>query len=136
MHKLGITATAAAIALVFSAGAMAAQSMSKGEYKTRKDRIAAEYKSARANCDSRSGNAKDVCMAEARGKERVEKAELGVDHKPSPTTHYYLSVAKANADYAIAREKCDDRTGNDKKVCLKEAKAGQTRAKADAKRGK
>ena len=31
------------------------------------------------------------------------------------------------------RERCDDRTGNDKDVCIKVAKAALVRAKADAK---
>lgn len=110
--------------------------MSKAEYKARKDRIAGEYKTARANCDALSDNAKDMCRAEARSKERLERAELEVDYKPGPKTRYYLTIAKANADYAVAREKCDDQAGNDKKVCLQQARAERSRARADAKRGR
>ena len=55
MNKLNITAIAAAITLVFSAGAMA-QTMSKDHIKSGKDGIAAEYKSAKAACGSLSGN--------------------------------------------------------------------------------
>ena len=44
-----------------------------------------------------------------------------------------MSVAKAQAAYSVAKEKCDDKADNDKKVCVKEAKAAETRAKADAK---
>ena len=44
--------------------------------KTEKDRIAAEYKSAKAKCDGLKGNAKDICMAEAKGANKVAKAEL------------------------------------------------------------
>ena len=133
MNKLNITAIAAAIALAFSAGAMAAQGMSKDEYKAGKDKIAAEYKSAKAGCGSLSANAKDVCMAEAKGKEKVAKAELEARNKPSNTTRSAVGIAKAEADYAVAKEKCDDKAGNDKTVCVKEAKAAETRAKADAK---
>lgn len=32
----------------------------------------------------------------------------------------------------MANEKCDEKTGNDKDICVKEAKAGETRVKADA----
>jgi osmotically-inducible protein OsmY len=133
MTKLNITAIAAGIALAFSAGALAAQTMSKDEYKAGKDKIAAEYKSAKAGCDSLSANAKDVCMAEAKGKEKVAKAELEARNKPGDKTRYAVSIAKAEADYAVAKEKCDDKTGNDKKACVKDAKAAETRAKADAK---
>ena len=43
-----------------------------------------------------------------------------------------MSVAKAQADYAIAKEKCDDKAGNDRVACVKEARTAQARAKADA----
>lgn len=136
MRKLDVAAIAAAIALVLSVAAVAAPSMPKAEYKARKDRISAEYKSARASCNLLSGNAKNVCMAEATGTEKVAKAELEVDHKPGPKTRYYLTVARANADYAVARAKCNDKAGNDRKVCLQKAKAEQSYAKAEAKRGR
>ncbi len=133
MSRLNISAIAAAIALAFSAGALAAQGMSTDEYKAGKAKIEAKYKSAKAACDSLSANAKDVCMAEARGVQKVAKAELEVSNKPSATTRNAVSVAKADADYAVAKEKCDDKAGNDKDACVKEAKAAQARAKADAK---
>jgi predicted house-cleaning noncanonical NTP pyrophosphatase (MazG superfamily) len=43
---------------------------------------------------------------------------------------------KAKSAYAVAKEKCDDKAGNDKAVCVKEAKAVETKALADAKMGK
>jgi hypothetical protein len=136
MRKLDIAASAAAIAFLFNAGVVAAQIMSKSDYKSRRDGIAADYRSARANCGALSGNAKDVCMAEAKGKDGVARAELELEYKPSPKTHYYLSIARANADYAVAKEKCDDRAGNDRKVCLENAKAERSRARAEAMRGR
>jgi len=131
MNKLNMTAIAAAVGLVFSAGAMA-QSMSKDAYKDAEDRIAAEYTSAKAKCDSLSGNAKDICIAEAKGTEKVAKAELEARHEPTAKNRYNARIAKAEADYAVASEKCDDKAGNDKDICVKEAKAVETRMKADA----
>ena len=32
-----------------------------------------QYDAAKRACDSRSGNAKDICMAEAKGKQKVAK---------------------------------------------------------------
>jgi osmotically-inducible protein OsmY len=132
MNRSIVHALAVAISLVFSAGATA-QSMSKAEYKSAKDNIAADYKSAAATCASMSGNAKDTCRAKAKGKENVAKAELEARFAPSNKNRYALSIAKAKADYSVAKEKCDDKSGNDKTVCLKEAKAAETRAMADAK---
>ena len=47
-----------------------------------------------------------------------------------------MLVAKAESAYAVAREKCDDQAGNAKDVCVKEAKAVEVKALADAKLGK
>ena len=131
MNKLCTIAIVAA-GLAFGGSALA-QSMSKDEYKAGKERIAADYKAAKAGCDSLAGNAKDICMAQAKGREKVAKAELEAAYKPTDKHRYDAGVARAEADYAVAKERCDDKAGNDKKVCLKEAKAAETRAKADAK---
>lgn len=120
-----------AIGLAFSAGAMA-QSMTDSSYRSAKDRIEAEYKSEKAKCDALSDNAKDICVADAKGKEKVGKAELTARYRNTPKNHYDVHEAKAEATYEVAKEKCDDLNGNDKDVCMKEAKAAQTRAKADA----
>lgn len=131
MNKLNINVIALAVSLAFSAGAMA-QSMSKNDYKVGKDKIAAEYKSAKAGCASLSGNPKDICVTEAKGKEKIAKSELEASYKPTRKTHYQVRVAKAEADYAVAKERCNELTGNAKDVCVKEAKAAEIAAKADA----
>lgn len=133
MNQSNFNVIAAAIALFFSTGAIAAPAMSKDEFKAAKNSIAAEYKKAKDACNAKTANAKDVCVAEAKGTERVAKAELEARNKPGDKTRYNVSIAKAQADYAVAREKCDDKTGNDKAVCVKDAKAAEARAKADAK---
>jgi osmotically-inducible protein OsmY len=132
MHSIFIPVAAAAITVAFSAGALAAQGMSKDEYKAGKDKIAAEYKSAMAGCRPLAANAKDVCIAEAKGRQKVAQAELEASNRPSDRTRYAVSIAKAEADYSVARQKCDDKAGGDKKACLKEARAAQARAKAEA----
>ena len=72
-------------------------------------------------------------MAEAKGKEKVAKVELKTRYKPSRKSDYEISVAKAEADYAVAKEKCDDRAGKIKNACVKDAKAALAQAKSDAK---
>jgi hypothetical protein len=132
MSQFTTTAIAAAIVLTFSVGAMA-QTMSKNDYKTSMDSIATEYKSDKTICESLAGNANDICMAEAKGKEKVAKADLEARNKNTNQARFEALVAKAEADYSVAKEKCDDQAGNAKDVCMKEAKAAETAAKADAK---
>jgi osmotically-inducible protein OsmY len=134
MNTLTISTTrtlAVAIALAFSAGA-AAQAMSKTDHKTARDGIAADYKSAIAACASQSGNAKDICKAEAKGKRNVARAELEARVSPSDKNQRAVTVAKAKADYAVAREKCDDKRGDEKKLCISAAKSAEPRTMGDA----
>jgi hypothetical protein len=131
--KLQILSIAAAVALAF--GTAQAQTSSKHEMKSaEKERIEADYKADKAKCDSMQGNAKDVCMKEAKGKENVAKAELNAKNNPSASNQRKVDQAKAKADYEVAKEKCDDQKGNEKSACQKEAKAAYDRAKADIKK--
>lgn len=65
-----LLATAIAASLFVISGAHA---MSRDEYKAEKERIEANYKASKAKCDALSGNAKDVCMKEAKGAETSPK---------------------------------------------------------------
>lgn len=132
MENFNVKVLAFTIALAFSAGAVA-QNVNETEYKAGKDRISAEYKMAKASCAALAGNAKDVCGAEATGKDNVALADLEATYKPTEKNRYKVRVAKAEADYGVAMQKCDDLSGTPKDVCVKEAKAAQISAKADAK---
>jgi hypothetical protein len=46
---------------------------------------------------------------------------------------YKATTKQADIDYKVAKAKCDEQKGNDKDVCLKEAKAAHTTAVANAK---
>jgi len=94
------------------------------------ERIEAEYKADKAKCDTMSGNAKDVCVKEAKGKEKVAKAELDARADPSERNQRKVEEAKAEAKYEVAKERCDDMKGKEKSACEKEAKADHERAKA------
>jgi hypothetical protein len=131
MSTLNIRMAALAIGLAFSAGAMA-EAMTKTDYKAGKTSISAGYKTDKASCASLTGNAKDICVAEARGKQKVARAELEASYKPTPRNRYKALVAKADADFLVAREKCDDLAGDPKGACVLEAKVVQTAAMSDA----
>lgn len=130
MNRINLTALATALMLAVSGGAFA---MTKAEYKASKDEASAKYKSEKAACKSMSGNAKDICMEEAKGREKVAKADAEAVFEPTDRHRYDARLTKAKAVYNVAKEKCDDQTGNAKDVCRKEAKAAFVSAKADAK---
>lgn len=124
------------LAAVLALPVAQAANMGKAEYKASKDSISATYKADKKACDALSGNAKDVCVEEAKGKEKVAKAELEYSYTGKASDQNKLLKTQAEATYAVAKEKCDDKAGNDKDVCVKEAKAVETSALANAKLGK
>ena len=104
-----------------------AATMAKADYKIDKDRISTAYKVDKAVCGALKDNAKDICVEEAKAKEKVGKAELEFN---------YTGKANDGNKVLVAKEKCDDLAGNTKDVCVKEAKAVEIKALADAKMGK
>ncbi len=98
-----------------------------------KDRIDAAYKADRERCNGLSGNAKDICQAEVKGKQKIALADLEARSKNTVKARQDAILVRANVQYEIAKEKCDDLAGNKKDVCVQEAKAVQTKARAEAK---
>lgn len=134
MNNLNIGAMVVAIGFVFGSNALA-QNISHDEYKLQDDKIDAAFKSDKEACLTLTGNAKDICMEKAKARKNVAQAELEAAYKPSAKSQHEVTVAKAEGDYNIAIEVCDDKSGNDKDACVKEAKAVKARALADTKAG-
>ena len=107
--------------------------MTKDNYTMAKTDAAAQYKIDKDACSSLSGNAKDICVAEAKGKDNVAKAEAEAAYANTPKARENARIAHAQANYDVAIEKCDDLAGNRKDVCVKEAKAELVKGKANAK---
>jgi hypothetical protein len=106
--------------------------ISKANYSQAVKDADAQYKIDKDACASLSGNAKDICVAEAKGKDNVAKAEAEAAYKHTPKARENARIAHAQATYNVAIEKCDDLAGNPKDVCVKEAKAALVKAKANA----
>ena len=122
----------AAVGLCVAGGA-GAQAANKDARDTAIKNAEAQYKTDKAACDGMSGNAKDICSEDAKGKEKVAKAEAEAAFQNTPKAREEARVARADATFSVAKEKCDDVTGNAKDVCVKEAQAAHVKAKADAK---
>ena len=75
--------------------------------------------------DNNAGMSKDAYKA---AKDKIE-----AQYKPSPKADEKVKDAKADADYDVAKEKCEDQKGNAASACKKEAKAAHDSAKAQAK---
>jgi len=110
-----------------------ASAMTSDEYKVAKEKVEADYKVAMAQCKTMKDNAKDICEEEAKGKQNVSKAELEQQYKPSDSHARAVEEEKVKAQYAVAKERCDDQTGDAKSACQKQASADEAKGKADIK---
>lgn len=136
MKKILVNLFLSAVTLGFATVAPAATDDAKAAYKAAKDSATETYKAARVKCDALSGNPKNVCIEEAKAAEKRSKAEAEAQYKNTPKAHMKARIAAADADYSVAKEKCNAQSGNAKDVCIKEAKAVHTKAVVDAKSSK
>ena len=125
-----------AVATLLALPLAQAATMAKADYKADKTRISADYKADKAVCAPLAANAKDICIEEAKGKEKVARAELEYRYTGKSTDQNKILVARAKSTYAVSREKCDDLASNAKDQCVQQAKTTETKALADAKLGK
>jgi len=82
----------------------------------------ADYDVAKVKCKAQSGNPKDVCMKEA----KAAHTKAVVDAKSSEKIGEVKSDAKeekSDADYNVAIEKCDSKSGPAKDACVATAKS-------------
>ena len=133
MNLSNLTIGLLAAAGLTMSGAALAQPMTKDARDQAYKAAEAQYKTERDACNAHSGNAKDVCVEEAKGREKVAKAEADASYQNTPKARESARQARADAAYEVAKEKCDDLAGNPKDVCTKEAKAAHTKGLADAK---
>lgn len=119
-----------------SAGALAGDLMSKDAYKAEKERIKALNKMDNERCKGLSGNARDICRAEASGREKIALADLDARNENTPKAREDAMIARADAIYSIDIQKCDDLAGQKKDLCRQEAKSMRDKVRADAKAGR
>lgn len=116
--------------------AATAAGMSPATYGTARDQLQASYKVERESCGKMAGNAKDICVETAKGREKVAMAHLQHQRSGDSKDMAKLGEARYDARYGLAKEVCDDQAGNPKDVCLAKAKADHDKAKADLKLNK
>lgn len=133
LHRMLVALFAAAGVGLAGTALAAGAPITKEQFDQEKAHIKATYESAIDACKPMSGNAKDICKVTAKGNRDMALADNEAAYKNTAKARYDARVAHAEATYSLAKEKCDDLSGNSKDVCVKEAKAGEVRAKADAK---
>jgi len=104
----------------------------KTAYERSRDMAATQYKTARIRCDSLSGNPHDVCEAEAKAERVRTEEEAGAAYKNTLKAYTQARMRIADANHARDKARCGALAGNDRDVCIKQAKATLVAAQADA----
>jgi hypothetical protein len=124
----------AALLAVSTAQAQTTAKMDREAAKAEHDRIEETARADKKACDALKDNAKDVCQAEAKAKEKVAKAELKWKQSGSDRDRVNFEEMKAEGQYEVAKEKCEDLQGDAQSSCKKDAKAVEKTAKDSAKK--
>lgn len=122
----------AALALASLCAAATVSAMSDEEIRAETDRIAAQYSVAMAHCQTLQGNDKDICTEDAKGSQRVAQAERDAKLQGDADHTYQVRVARAEADYRVAKERCNEMRGDAIGICKKDAEAAYRKAQQDA----
>lgn len=136
MKTLLATLLATAAGASFAAAPTAALNHDPATYRNVTQKAATEYKAAVAKCDARSGNEKDVCMAEAKAARARTESQAIAKYNNSEKGRASARSKVAEAEYDVAKAKCDAKSGAEKDSCMDNAKSVRTAALADAKAGR
>ena len=121
-----LTRIAAATLLACTLSPAWAAPMAPADLRAAKEHIEDTYKADKAACKSVSGNARDICQAQAKGKEQVALADIEYGQTGKPTDAVKVGLARADGEFAVAKERCDDLAGQPKSLCRTQAGAAHT----------
>lgn len=116
--KKSMTAVLGAALIGISFGALA----DDPAYKAAKSQADAVYEKEVERCDTMSGNDKDVCVKAAKAKLTSAEADAKAQHKASDARKD-ANEDKLEAEYKLAKERCDNFSGSEKDACQERAKA-------------
>ena len=138
MNRLYICALALASGGAFCGGAVAqvslvdrntivhvvprTQFISPYQYKAAKDRIAAEFESAKAGCEDLLRYAREACIAQAWASEQKATAALEARRKRTLEAYWKALMLGTESRYSLAVQKCRGLTPTVRNRCLDEVK--------------
>ena len=107
--------------------------MSPVDYSVAKKVIESDVHSAASKCRDLDGQQRDICKAEARADEIVRKADLEAQYRGTVAAGAEARLARAKAQYEVAKARCGDQRSADRVSCLRNARADKARALEAAK---
>ena len=116
--------------LALSAVAAEKTDQTKATLNATQARADADYDASRIRCRELSGNDRDICIQTAKGDRTKAKGDAKSKYQGTGEAKLEAREDVIDADFKVAKEKCDSLTGNAKDVCNAEAKAAHTKAEA------
>lgn len=129
-HNALYSAVLAAM-MAIGTGSIAHAAMSEAQYDAAVKAADARLKVDKEKCSTLSGNAEDVCKAQAEAEHTRQAEHAKAEMKGTSKARLEAAGEVAEANYKVAKERCDDFSGDPKDICLKEAKATYEKQKAD-----
>ena len=127
---LALAASMALMGVTLNTTAAEKMGQTKAEYNAAKARADADYNASRLRCKDFSGNDRDVCMEQAKATLTKAKADAKANYEGTGEAKLEAREDIIEADYKVAKEKCDSLSGDAKNVCVAEAKAVYAKAGA------
>ena len=98
-----------------------AEKAQKADYNAVVAKADADYKAAKEACNAKQGNDKDVCLKQAQANHDKVVADAKATRKSNDAVASARDT-KMEAQYKVAKEKCDSLSGDAKDACVKQAK--------------
>lgn len=102
--------------------------LSRPAYESAQKRVEAAWRQDRQACRRLEGESREVCEAEAKGKKAAALARLEARWKRTPEAIQEAKEVTADANYRVAREKCEALEGDARDRCVDAAKAAREAA--------
>jgi hypothetical protein len=106
--------------------------MARPDYASARQAIESDVRAAIGRCRLVDVRERDVCKAQARAEARVRRADLDVRYRGTVAAANEAQLARAKAQFEVARARCDAAAGNARAECLSAARAEKSRAYAQA----
>jgi hypothetical protein len=135
MNKSVLVKCPVIVAAIIGTSLAQASTLTRDDYNAEKTRIEGEYRAGDARCGVLAGHARDECVQEAKFNEKVALANLEYRYTGAKSDERRYVTAKSEADAAVAKEKCEVRTGRDKDACMQAARSAQAQSLPDVKTG-
>jgi hypothetical protein len=113
-------------------GAMSAEKIeqTKATLNATHNRADADYAASRLRCRDLSGNDRDICVQAAKADRSKAKGEASSKYQGTGEAKLEAREDAIDAEFKVAKEKCDSLAGRANEICRAEAKAVHAKAEA------